>query len=297
MENRLPNLIIAGVSKAGTTSLFSYLSKHPDICVSSIKETRYFLPLIDDKELKPVDEYKKYFCHCNNHRYILEATPEYYYGGIKVARAIYEQLGLIKIIIILRNPVDRLFSFYKYLKGITLLPRNITFDEYVRLCNGLSKEKHYSFRVIQGGFYDDYLDDWYAIFDNSIKIVFFENMNANPYFFMSELCSWLDIDKEVYSYYKFSVENKSTLYKNKLIHKLAININKRFEKFFRRYSDSKKVIRDIYYFINRDSKDETISDYTYSYLDSLYEEHNKRLLSKLLLRGYSNLPSWLIKKT
>lgn len=151
MKNYLPNLIIAGVGKAGTTSLFSYLSKHPDICTSNIKETHYFSPLIDDKELQPIDDYKKYFCHCDDHRYILEATPRYFYGGVKVARAIYERLGPIKIILVFRDPVNRLFSFYKHLKGTAWIPKSISFDEYVRLCNGLSKEKYYSFKAIQSG--------------------------------------------------------------------------------------------------------------------------------------------------
>ena len=44
-EPRLPNLVIAGVPKAGTTSLFNYLAQHPDICPSDVKETRYFEPL------------------------------------------------------------------------------------------------------------------------------------------------------------------------------------------------------------------------------------------------------------
>lgn len=123
MKNYLPNLIIAGVGKAGTTSLFSYLSKHPDICTSNIKETHYFSPLIDDKELQPIDDYKKYFCHCDDHRYILEATPRYFYGGVKVARAIYERLGPIKIILVFRDPVNRLFSFYKHLKGTAWIQR------------------------------------------------------------------------------------------------------------------------------------------------------------------------------
>jgi hypothetical protein len=42
---RLPNLVIAGVGAAGTTSLFYYLIQHPDICGSNVKEVRYFTPV------------------------------------------------------------------------------------------------------------------------------------------------------------------------------------------------------------------------------------------------------------
>jgi hypothetical protein len=43
-DQKLPNLIIAGAQKAGTSSLFWYLAQHPQICASDRKELRYFTP-------------------------------------------------------------------------------------------------------------------------------------------------------------------------------------------------------------------------------------------------------------
>ena len=51
---RLPNLVIVGVGKAGTTSLFHYLRQHPDICGSDIKELRFLNPLRRGEPLAPL---------------------------------------------------------------------------------------------------------------------------------------------------------------------------------------------------------------------------------------------------
>jgi len=51
----LPNLVIAGVAKCGTTSLFSMLGQHPQILASDLKELNYFSPLADGKPLPPLE--------------------------------------------------------------------------------------------------------------------------------------------------------------------------------------------------------------------------------------------------
>src|SRR6478672_9942638 len=84
--DNLANLLLAGVGKAGTTSLYWYLSQHPGVCRSTTKETRYFLPLstVDadmSGQLPAVSEYAAYFARCRKERYRIEATPHYFHGG------------------------------------------------------------------------------------------------------------------------------------------------------------------------------------------------------------------------
>src|SRR5688572_22585305 len=89
---RLPNLVIAGVPKAGTTSLFSYLTQHPEVCGSDVKEPRYFNPLRLGSELGPIEDYAAHFGHCAGQRYAMEASPGYSYGGGPLARGLREAL-------------------------------------------------------------------------------------------------------------------------------------------------------------------------------------------------------------
>ena len=58
---KLANTVIAGVNKAGTTGLYVALSSHPQIAPSSVKETRYFLPLRYGRSPAPISEYASYF--------------------------------------------------------------------------------------------------------------------------------------------------------------------------------------------------------------------------------------------
>ena len=74
--------IIAGVNKAGTTSLFVSLSTHPDVAPSSIKETSYFLPPRYGEPLASASVWEGYFAHAGERAVRLEATPSYFYGAV-----------------------------------------------------------------------------------------------------------------------------------------------------------------------------------------------------------------------
>ena len=105
-----PNLFIAGVPKAGTTSLFHYLALHPDVFPSSRKEPGFFHPFkIKDMDSN-LEAYKKFFVGYSGQKYAMEATPGYFYGGKESATAIDNYSPESKIIIVLSNPVERLFS-------------------------------------------------------------------------------------------------------------------------------------------------------------------------------------------
>ena len=81
MADGRTDVSIAGVNKAGTTSLFVSLSTHPDVAPSSIKETRYFLPARYGEPLAPVSVWNDFFAGEADLPVRLEATPSYFYGG------------------------------------------------------------------------------------------------------------------------------------------------------------------------------------------------------------------------
>ena len=113
IPKNIPNTLIIGPPKSGTTFLFQILKTHPEIWGSNIKETRYFSPLLKDNKIKRIDHYLKFFKHYNNEKIIMEATPGYFFGEKHFVKQIKDILGDLKIIIILREPVSRLFSSYK----------------------------------------------------------------------------------------------------------------------------------------------------------------------------------------
>jgi hypothetical protein len=128
----LPNLVIAGVGKAGTTSLFWYLSQHPDICASDEKEIRYFAGLTEGgTELPPVETYERHFRHCRGERYAMEASPQYFHGGAPVIQAMRRLLGRPRVVISLRDPVERLWSQFRFTKSrLGPVPETLSFEAY-----------------------------------------------------------------------------------------------------------------------------------------------------------------------
>jgi len=296
----LPNLVIAGVNKAATTSLFMYLSAHPDICPSTKKETGHFLYLRYGLEMPPIEHYQRYFDHCQNEKYVMEATGGYFYGGAVVAKAMKKVLGRVKVILLLREPIARLFSFYKFKKSMLELDQDLTFEEYVRRCENLApderrKRENNVYWGIEGGFYADYLEDWFDAFgSDDLKVLFSEHLRDDPESVLIDLCGWLGIEHDEYiSSLDISFENKTMDYKSRALQRIALAINWEAEAFWRSHPRIKKLLRRLYYAMNGRSHTEVISEEMKAYLGSVFKPYNQRLAVQLLGHGYTDLPAWL----
>lgn len=298
-QKHLSNLIIAGVNKAGSTSLFHYLSEHPDVCGSKDKETCYFLPLLYGESISPISNYADQFSQCGNSKYRLEATPAYIYGGEKIASEIKRTLGKVKIIIILKDPVERLLSFYHRKKATLQLPEELSLREYVKLCMEkspaeLSLKENQIYTGLSLGQYHEYLGPWLEIFGDDLKIVFFDDLAKNTSTFMMQLAKWLEIDPEFYQHYDFDIKNKSHHYKNKIIHKLAVTANNTGQRFWRTNPGLKKMVLNTYYKFNGTPVNKNDSDKeTIILLKNYFHSHNTHLNEILTRYGYTKLPKWM----
>lgn len=105
----LPNFLIVGAARAGTTSLYYYLKQHPDVFMSPKKEIDFFD--VDKNFEKGLDWYERYFEGYTGQKAIGEASPLYMYLE-KVPKRIAKVIPDVKLIFILRNPVDRAYSHY-----------------------------------------------------------------------------------------------------------------------------------------------------------------------------------------
>lgn len=295
----LPNLIIAGVVKGGTTSLFSYLSKHPDVCAASVKETCFFLPVRYGKQLSAIEDYSSHFAHCGATKYVMEATPGYFEGGARLAKSLKDRLESdLRILIVLRDPIERMKSFFKYKKSMLELGKELRFEEYVRKCNEMplierQKQENDRYWGIDGGFYDVYLEEWLGVFGENIKVTFFDELKENPVEWMKDICEWLNIDGSMYEAMEFAVENKSVGYRNIYFQKLALWGNRNAETYWRRHPRLKDMLREFYYRMNGQPYLNEFDAATLRKLDALYRPHNDRVGEILRAAGYTELPLWL----
>lgn len=199
----LPNFLVIGAYKSGTTSLHNYLKQHPDIFIPDVKEPNYFAFLdaknptenpAYKKSIKTSKDYMQLFNEAGSKKAIGEISPEYMSSSGSAARAINSRLPDVKLIAILRNPVERAYSDYLmyFQKG---------FDKEPNFMEALRKQGERMNRgdptgfYISTGFYGKQLAPYYELFPRQqLKIVLFEDLVSTPYLLLQELFSFLGVD-------------------------------------------------------------------------------------------------------
>jgi hypothetical protein len=298
MPQVLPNFIIAGVHKAGTTSLFYYLGDHPDVCASLDKETNFFIYTKYKTPVNPLEKYYEQFEKYNGEKIIMEASPGYFYGGYDTAIEIKEKSKNPKVLIILRNPTDRVISFFNRKREVFQLPESLTLEQYFEDCKNYSdadllREENHLYTGFEFGYYIKHIDAWYQVFGDQLKVVFFDDLRDSKKTVLS-LCQWLGVDAAFYDNYNFEVKNKSVNYKNRFMHTLAVKVSFGAKRFWRNNQQLKSFLRGIYYKFNGQPVSKTDHDAEIkARINKMYEPYNKELAQYLKTKGITKLPNWL----
>ncbi|OZG73988.1 hypothetical protein BTA51_09415 [Hahella sp. CCB-MM4] len=224
-------LLIVGFPKCGTSSLYYWLSDHPDICASNPKETFFFI----DKECEFQPPWKTFhnggnfdtFFKIEDERICLEASPFHFDQNTCFDYAVSNQN--VKVIFMLRTPELRLYSCYLFFTQVIQGINIESFSEYIEMVNSKdklrrsSREKRFDYILhhsIEWGRYAKYLDKWKsALGEKNIFVGTMEEMEIRPLELMRKLCSWLDVSSKYYDDYNFKVINKSYSVRFPDIHK------------------------------------------------------------------------------
>ncbi len=188
---RLPNFIVGGALKAGTTSLNYYLGQHPDVYMSPFKEPRYFAydpdgPTNGDGGLHfPVttlEQYAKLFAGVTNEKAVGEVSPHYIISPI-APRLIHDTLPGVRLIFSLRHPLKRAYSVYW--QAVRLGNENRPVEQ------ALTEAEH----RVRNGRYFALLQNWYATFDPAqIKVILFDDLAHDALGVFQDVCRYLDVD-------------------------------------------------------------------------------------------------------
>lgn len=195
-----PDFIIIGSQKCGTTSLYNYLLKHPNILSSSRKEVKYF-DMCRDKDLM---WYKSQFplkCLKKINKYNIsgEATPDYFFFN-DIPEIMFNILPNVKLILVLRNPVERAYSQYNY--SVKRGFEDLDFfdalkEEESRITNiGLKRNNiHYrEFSYKKRGLYYEQLLWWLKYYNKKqIFIIDFDDLKFNTNYIMKKTYKFLEI--------------------------------------------------------------------------------------------------------
>lgn len=227
--DKLPNFVIVGAGKSGTTALYEYLAEHPDVFMSPVKETNFFAlegtEMVEPKDdpnqefhypwsVTNWDDYQRLFDGVTNEKAIGEVSPMYLYSP-DAAKQLKQRLPNVKIIAILRDPVDRLYSRYMHLARENREPSR-RFEDALEQGNIWWKRND----LVQEGFYHTHLLKYYEQFpETQIKVFLYEDLKKDPLRVIQSIYDFIGVD----GWYEpdFSVEyNVSGKIQNKAVDRL-----------------------------------------------------------------------------
>jgi hypothetical protein len=159
------NTIIIGAGRSGTTSLYKMMEQHPDVCFSDIKEVHYFS--VPDLYKRGAAYLHSFYTRCKNEAVVAVADTYLMIDHDGIAR-LHDYNPEMKIIVMLRNPVDRAYSSYNYSVNYGHHDAYAKFSESIIKESLLSKESDIARRNNLGhfyaGMYHMHLQKWLEVF-------------------------------------------------------------------------------------------------------------------------------------
>ena len=244
VREKKPNFLIVGAAKSGTTTLYHLLKQHSDIFMPEVKEPLYYISDTikgiskndvffrnegNEKYVHNKSDYANLFESVNEEKAIGESSATYLYYFDESIPKIKEELNDPKIIIILRNPVDKIFSQYKHLQRFSA--EKVSFEEGLalekkRISENYTAMYHYKAQ----GLYYEQVKAFLTNFSN-VLILYTSDLEKKPISLAKDCFQFLNVDSQFTPILKnYNISSKRI--KNWFIHKKLYNRQAYFAKMF-----------------------------------------------------------------
>ncbi len=313
-KTNFPNFFLVGAAKAGSTSVAHYLGEHPQIYLSPIKEPNYFsradinpnhfrellkkrIAMFDEDKYFTTSEftslhaayltneqhYKMLFQKADGDLVTGEASVSYLWSPT-APQEIYNANPNAKIIMVLRNPIDRAFSHY-------LMDLRVNFTK-LSFLDALKKDLESPYKTwnanskyIELGLYSEQIKRYLAIFPNqNVKIIMFDTLKKNTKQEMINLFEFLNVDSGFAPDYNKKY-NESYLYKNEFVN--AVSRNAKLSHFLRSILNE-NIKNKIRHLITTKKAIPTITADERNYLGTFFKED----IAKIEILLQTNLSDW-----
>jgi len=203
----LPNFLIIGAAKSGTTSLYHYLKQHPQVYMSPIKEPSFFAfegakPVLQGpwkrwaarNFVTDLEAYRALFHGVSDEVAIGEASPVYLVHP-RAPERIKHYIPDAKLLAILRDPVERAYSAYLMQKLYTGWPRDL--PQVIRKKQKVKYEQGSPSQPrMDAGFYCAHLKRYFDIFDRSqIQVCLYEDFRTGPLSVLQDIFRFVGVDE------------------------------------------------------------------------------------------------------
>ncbi|TVM04152.1 MAG: sulfotransferase [Candidatus Brocadia sp. WS118] len=188
--------LIAGTQKGGTSALDAYLREHPEICMADKKEVHFFDTERYFQKVKvDYSVYHSFFSPKSSHKLLGETTPIYMYW-YDSPRRIWQYNPSMKIIMILRNPIDRAYSHWNMERDRDV--DHLSFWDAIQnesaRCREAMPYQHRQYSYVDRGFYSEQLRRIWTYFPkNQTLILKSEDLRINPKEMLEKICLFLDL--------------------------------------------------------------------------------------------------------
>lgn len=241
-----PNLFIVGAQKSGTSALAGWLSQHSQVCMSFPKEPGFLAfgesgyPFLDGYgNAAPASQYvvsdeRAYinlFSHATPQQSVVGEASTWYFALPGTAQKIKSYSPGAKIIVILRNPVDRAYSAWCHARSDQMEPYEKFFEALA--VESQRGEVEFLLRYKRMGLYSQALAEYQAIFPTTqLLVLFYDDLRADPLSTWLEICTFLAIDATEKPIFERKY-NRSGQPRYRLLHNLLRSY--RFKRFIRSF--------------------------------------------------------------
>ena len=202
----LPNFLVLGAGKAGTSSLYHYLRQHPEVYMSAVKEPRFFAieggppfagpgaKRANREAVWTLPDYEALFEGVRGESAVGEASPMYLYTP-GAAQRIRKRLPGVKMVVILRDPAERAFS--SYLMNVHAGYERLSLPEAVEQEERRRRENWAWGSYVTEGLYHRHLTRYFDLFDREqVRVFRFERFRRDPLGVCRDVFRFLEVDED-----------------------------------------------------------------------------------------------------
>jgi len=221
-----PNFFIVGAAKCGTTALSNYVSEHPNIYISKPKEPRFFAEEFQLPNIKTWEQYLSLFEDADGKSAIGEASVHYLCSATAIEK-IYHYKPDAKIIVMLRNPVDVVYSYHSQLV-FNQDENEVDFEKAWRLQDARQRGEHLpplaknpqALQYRRIGKLGSQVEKLLSFFSSKqVKIILFDDFQKSTKCVYEEVLSFLEVPSDNRS--NFPRINANKKYKNAWLARLT----------------------------------------------------------------------------